>query len=536
MSDRNEPSMEMEGRGQSYDAPRALRITDILHAIRKRALLIAVCTAIGLALGVVLSMVSYLRGEMSKQYTITCSISVTSQNENGLFTSQGSNPNSVDIYLAEEMVDAVIYVMKSDRMLNQVIQRLNILGVSTKDIANNLKMQQYNETQIVEITLYWRSAQEGVEILNALMDVAPAVLIDTLKIGGVLVVNEPSAKYLIGGSINASMWVYMTALGGMMGVGIAILELLLRPTLLNTKDAEDYLNLEILGEIPNSDSYFRKKHNLLVQDDNDVSPEIIDNYQSLAHIVRRNLKRYNHPCVYITSAGQNEGKSTVVAYLSVFLSELGMKVLAVDFDTRNPRLGGLFLNRVDFNHSLNALYRGEISQEEAVTNLTGNLDLLPAVLERKPLPIDEGMLSLMEGFREQYDVILMDTSPVGRVANTMSLNELADVAIFVLKFDGTDMENIRESLTRLNKTQIPIMGCVINRVRKLASLGRFGESYGYGYGYSRAEEPERRPAAPRKRNQFVRPGRRAERAKAQEELPQEPQQDTQAKENKTIEE
>lgn len=482
MNERNDISMEQE-RGQSYDSPRTLRITDILHAVRKRILLILVCTAIGLVLGVVLSVVGYLRGEMSKQYTITCSMAVTSQNENGLFTSQGNNPNSNDIYLAEEMVDAVIYVMKSDRMLNQVIQHLNIIGISTKDIANNLKMQQYNETQIVEITLYWRSSQEGVEILNALMNVSPEVLIETLKIGNVSVVNEPTAKYLIGGSLNAAMWVYMTALGGMMGVGIAVLELLLRPTLLNTRDAEDYLNLEILGEIPNSDGYFRKKRNLLMQDDNDVNPEIIDNYQSLAHIVRRNLKEYQHPCVYITSAGQNEGKTTVVAYLAVFLSELGMKVLAVDFDTRNPRLGGLFLNRVDFNHSLNALYRGEISQEEAVTNLTGNLDLLPAVLERKPLPIDEGMLSLIEGFREQYDVILMDTSPVGRVANTMSLNELADVAMFVLRFDGTPMEEIRESLTRLNKTGIPIMGCVINRVKKLTSIGRLGDGYGYGYGY-----------------------------------------------------
>lgn len=504
MPERNDYSMEADTRVQSYyDTGKRLRISDILYAVRKRLILILICTAIGLALGVVLSIVSYMRGEMSKQYTITCSIAVTSQNENGLFTSQGATPGSNDIYLAEEMVDSVIYVMKSDRMLNRVIERLNILGIANKDIANNLRMQQHNETQIIEVTLYWRSSQEGVEILTAMMDVAPAVLIETLKIGNVLVVNEPTAKYLIGGSLNAAMWVYMTLLGAMIGIGIAVLELLLRPTLLNPKDVEDYLGLEILSEIPESSNFFKKKHNLVTQEAMDANPGIIDNYQSLAHIVRRNLKDNPHSCVYITSAGTNEGKTTVVACLSVFLAELGMKVLAVDFDTRNPRLGGEFLNRVDYNHSLNALYHGDISASGAVTNITGKLDLLPAVLERNPLPIDDGMLSLIEGLRESYDIILMDTSPVGQVANTMSLNELADIAVFVLRFDGSSMDNIRESLTRLNKTGIPIMGCVVNQVRKLTNLGDFNAGYGAGNDgvnrFSRSESDSRRSSSRKRR-------------------------------------
>ena len=91
-----------------------LRAVDILHAIRKHIVLIAVMSVAGLVFGIILSVTAYMRGEMSKQYAITTSIAVTSQTKDGLFTAQTNNPNSTDIYLAENMVDSVIYVLKSD--------------------------------------------------------------------------------------------------------------------------------------------------------------------------------------------------------------------------------------------------------------------------------------------------------------------------------------------------------------------------------------------------------------------------------------
>lgn len=322
-------------------ARRQLRISDLLHAMGKHKFMIILFTAAGLGFGIVLSVVSYMRGEMTKQYAIKTSIAVTSQNENGLFTAQSNNPNSTDIYLAEEMVDSVIYVLKSDRTLKKAVDHLNLMGITTKDISSNLVLTQYNETQIVEITLYWRSAQEGVEILSAINEVAPKILIDTLKIGSVSIINEPTAKYIMGGSINATMWVNMMILGLVLGIGISVLELLLSPTLLDTRDMERSFSVEVLGEIPERKSYFRRKRNLLLENEDDENnADLLDNYVSLGYILKARFQRMVHPCVYITSAAQNEGKTTVTAYLAVNLAEIGMKVLLVDFDTRNPKLGG----------------------------------------------------------------------------------------------------------------------------------------------------------------------------------------------------
>lgn len=325
---------ELQGRRQ-------LRMSDIAHAVRKHIVMIIIFTVAGLVLGSVLSVVSYMRGEMSKQYAIKTSIAVTSQNENGLFTAQTNNPNSTDIYLAEEMVDSVIYVLKSDKTLDSAVKRLDLLGITTRDIYNNLEMSQYKETQIIDITLYWRSAQEGVEILEAINGVAPEILTDTLKIGNVSVINAPTSRYLIGGSINAAMWGYMAVLGMFLGIGFAVLELLLRPTILNTYDMERTFSIEVLGEIPERREYFKKRRNLLLANEDDENyAEVLDNYVSLAHILKNHIQKMEiqHPCVYVTSAAQSEGKTTVTAHLAVQLAEIGLKVLAIDFDTRNPKL------------------------------------------------------------------------------------------------------------------------------------------------------------------------------------------------------
>ena len=488
---RDPSNAELGTRYSADEHLRRIRISDILFAVRKRITLIVIMTVIGLGIGILLGTVSYLRGEMSKQYLITTSIAVTSQNANGMFTSDGQNPTSTDIHLAEDMVEAVIYVIRSDRTLNAAVEKLNLLGVSAKDIYNNLRVNQYNSTQIIELNLYWRSAQEGVSILTAINQVVPKILVSTLKIGSVSVINEPRSKYIIGGSLNASVWVMMAMLGFALGVGLAVLEMLIRPTLLNTRDVEKQLGMELLGEIPERKAYFRKKRNLVLwAEDEESDPVILDNYAAIAHIIQWQLRQREHACLAVTSAAQSEGKTTIVAYLAVMLAGLGIRVLLLDLDTRNPRLGGQFLEKVDYEHTLNAVYRGTSDAQEAITHLTGMLDILPTMLEGKPLPIDEAMCTLIAGLKQQYDLVLVDTAPVGKVAETMSLGQVLDTILFVLRFDGASMNQIREALYRIHKSGKTVLGCIVNGTRNLQNIRKDGY-YGYGDRYQTGGQSKR---------------------------------------------
>lgn len=441
-----------------------IRARDLLHAMFKFRILIAVLTAGGLVTGLVVSAVSALSGEVSKKYAVSSSVAVIAVVSNENYSSNNAYPTRDDFYLAEDMVESAMYVLQSDTMLNKVLKALDLPGVSVKDIQNNLNMTRYEETQIIEIVLYWRDAEEGIAILNTLQDTSAEVLQETLTLGGVRVINGAGAKYLPGGSLNAALCILLALLGLLVGVGIAVLELIIRPTLLNTRDVEEKFGLELLGEIPTNDAYFRRKRSLLIRSDEDT--DIADSFASLAHIVNnRTSSRQGYRCIYVTSAARGEGRTMAVANLAIQLSDMEKRILMIDFDLNNPQLGRMFLDKIEYERSLNALYRGEINEMEAITKLSGYLDLLPAVVERGNVPLDSTMFALVRKLARNYDYVLIDASPVGLDASMLSLNEIATAALFLARYDMTPLQEIRETLEKMDKSGVRVLGCVVNGVR-----------------------------------------------------------------------
>lgn len=441
-----------------------IRIGDVLYGIIKHRILIIALTAAGLIIGVVLSGVSYLRGEMSKEYMITSSFSVNTQTNSGLFTSGYDFPNYNDINMAEDITEAVAYVMKSDKMLTKIIDSLGLLGITAKDIEENLKLTQYEETQIIEMSLYWRSSKEGISILSEMNRQAPEILLETLRIGNVSVINEPSSKYLVGGSLNMILWGYMAILGFGLGLGITMLELIMHPTLLNVQDIENVYGLDILCEIADDKAYFGRKRSVLL-DDEEYS-EVGECFSSAAHIIQNRLRKQTGPhIIYITSALRGEGKTSMIANLAIQLSDLEKRVLLIDFDMKNPNLGGFFLNNVEYEHSLNALYAGDISEKEATTVLTGYLDLIPTVFERSSIPLDSNLFSVIKQLAVGYDYVLIDTAPVGLTADPMSLSQIASDALFVARYDTASMQEIKDALERMEKSGVSVLGCMVNGVQ-----------------------------------------------------------------------
>ena len=449
-----------------------IRVSDLLFAIRKRWKLILLLTIGGLVLGVMMSGVSYLQGSMSRNFEVTGSVVVITQNTEGNFTTGNPYPMYDDYRYAESMTDTVVYMMGSDKVLETTIDRLQLIGITTRDISGNLTIARYNETPVIEMVLTWRSAEEGIEIMNGLISACREMMTDTMKRGTVSIINEPSTRYLVGGGLNVPLWGYMVVLGFAAGIGIAILELLMKPTLINLRDVETNYQLETIGIIPKNNSYFRKKKSLLVSEG--IASNVEQNYSAAAYILRNRLdSKVKHPCFYVTSATAGEGKTTVAANLAIQLSDMEKHVLLIDFNTQNPNLGSLFLEKVDYYHSLNALYAGEISEEDAVTTLTGYLDILPMMLENRSIPMDSAVINLVQKLTEKYDYVIIDAPPVGVVADTLSLNQIVSTVLFVIKYDGPTHQDIQDSLEKLNKSGIHVLGCVVNAALSLTDLNAY---------------------------------------------------------------
>jgi len=446
-----------------------LRVGDLLYAAFKRWKMILALGLMGFVCGFAFSGVSYLRGNYTS-YEINCSVAITSQSATGAFTNNSSYLSSNDFHLAEDMVDAATFVMKSNRVLRTAIDNAGLVSVTAKDVSQNLEINRYNETQVLQLTLNWNNEEAGVRLMNALLDASSEILPETLMVGSVAIIDEPEATYLMGGSGYASLWVIFTLLGLMAGMGMAVLELLMRPTLLNLKDVEDVLGLETLGSIPKNDDYFRKDTQLL-SEKHSADADAVQNFASAAYILsnRFGTKEKQHR-FYVTSAEDGEGKSTVAANLALQLSDMEKRTLLLDLNTRAPSLGGMFLQTVEYSRTLNALYKGESAEQDAVISLTGYLDLLPMVLERNAVPLDGTLFEFLEKIMEPYEYVVIDASSVGRSSDVLRLNKLANNVLFVVRYDATPLPAVQDAIEKLDKSGVRVLGCVVNETQSIGTI------------------------------------------------------------------
>ena len=319
--------------------------------------------------------------------------------------------------------------------------------------------------QAVEMSLNWTNDEEGIKLWHSLIDSANEILPSTLQMGRLVILDDCVATAVGVGGAGKSMPVLLMLLGLLAGIGFAVMEILIRPTLTNVKDVETTLGLETIGLIPRDDKHFSKRQSILIQDDIGSS-EVVQNYSAAAYILRNRLGTMEKPQIfYVTSATRKEGRTTVAANMAIQLSDMEHRTLLVDFDIKNPTLGALFMNSVDYEHSLNALYRGDINEKEAVTTLTGYLDILPMVLEHNAISMDGMIIELIKKISANYEYVILDAPPVGIESETLSLNQIATTVLFVVGYDNASIPEIQSALEKLDKSGIRVLGCMVNNVQ-----------------------------------------------------------------------
>lgn len=199
--------------------------------------------------------------------------------------------------------------------------------------------------------------------------------------------------------------------------------------------------------------------------------------------------------VLFTSSIQGEGKSFCAVHNAITLSNLNKKVLLIGVDLRNPQLHEYFNKSRSAVGLSNFLAKGDDWKEflQKENQFSKNLDVLFAG-ETPPNPsqliTNSNFEALIEEAKEIYDFIILDTAPVQIVSDTLNFSHLADVTVFVVKFDYTDKSNLVQVSNFIKKEQLKNVGIVINGVNMKTSYGYgYGGSYGYQYKEAKVKKP-----------------------------------------------
>lgn len=207
-----------------------------------------------------------------------------------------------------------------------------------------------------------------------------------------------------------------------------------------------------------------KKRNLITYS----NPESIISEQF--RTIRTNIHFLNEDeknnLLVVSSPGQSEGKSTIIANTAISIAQQKEKVLLIDGNLRNPSIHQLF--KVSNEVGLTDVLSDKIPFCEAITKCNiDNLDLLtsgPIPLDPAELLESEKMKELLLHIKPLYDLILVDSPPVLEVTDTKVLANLCDGVILVVQKAKTKLEAAQESKKVLEFAKAPLVGVIVNQV------------------------------------------------------------------------
>lgn len=196
----------------------------------------------------------------------------------------------------------------------------------------------------------------------------------------------------------------------------------------------------------------------------------------------------------ITSPGSGDGKSFLSSNLALCFADNGARTLLIDGDVRRGRLHALM--SVTRKPGLTDFLAGEATRDKIIhaTNYPF-LSMVACGTRRRNGPELLGspaMAQLMATLRSSYDVILVDSPPLGAGVDPFVLGALTGHMMLVLRTGVTDREYTEAKLDMLDRLPIRVLGAVLNDVRQGDAYGYYAY-YTYLPGYEAADEKDVEP-------------------------------------------
>jgi succinoglycan biosynthesis transport protein ExoP len=184
----------------------------------------------------------------------------------------------------------------------------------------------------------------------------------------------------------------------------------------------------------------------------------------------------------ITSSISGEGKTFCAINIATVFALSEKKTVIVGLDLRKPRLADEFQLKTSLG-VVNYLIKQNNLEEITSSTSIPNLDVIlsgPIPPNPSELILSDAMKELIEELKHKYDYIILDTPPVGLVADSLELVQYADVTLYIVRQNYTKKDMITLLNTRLKRGELNNVSIILNGYENKA---KYGSGYGYGYGY-----------------------------------------------------
>jgi capsular exopolysaccharide synthesis family protein len=404
-----------------------------------------------------------------------------------LFVSTVSGTTVAESYsanrLSQERVLSYAQLITGETLAQRTIDRLD-LDTDAPDLKEHIKARAKADTVLIEVSVVDTSPVRARDIANALSDEFVLMVreLETPAPGA-----KPDARVIVEQRATVPMKPVVPKkarnlaigilLGGMLGLGLALLRDQLDNTVKTQDSLEEITGTGAVGYIP-FDKNLGAEPAISFESDNSATAEAFRK-------LRTNLQflTVDHPprVLVVTSSSPSEGKSTTSINIALALAEAERTVVLVDGDLRRPRLAKYLdvLGSVGVSTVLSGgAALDEVLQQTKFPRLS--------VLTAGPTPPNPSELlgslaaeKMLSELRSRFDYVIIDSAPLLAVTDGAILAAKSDGALVVVKAGKTRQDQLKHAIGMLNDVGATLLGAVLTMMPTRGS-----GAYSYNYYYS----------------------------------------------------
>ena len=291
----------------------------------------------------------------------------------------------------------------------------------------------------------------------------------------------------------------------LIGIMLSLLLDRISNTINTASEIESRLGLPMLGYLQKMASFGKKSVSSELAFLTDSQSLFSESIRTIRTSVLMSALDSPKKVIVVTSSVPSEGKTTVCFNLACALAQVKKSVLLVDGDMRRPKIARL-VGREKGAPGLSNMVSGVAPISECIVeHEQGGFHVLTAgFVPPNPLELlsSAKFVDVLDKLKEAFDVVLIDSPPVGLVSDALVLTQVANEVIYVVKADSTPYQLARAGIKRLAMANAPMLGVVLNQLDLERAEKYYGEYSGYGrysgykgYAYGYGQSPKDKKAA-----------------------------------------
>lgn len=441
-----------------------IRLDEINFHSVAMALLKNLWVVLLLCLSASMCLSSYAKLVYEPKFTSSATFMVGARDSTNAYNSLTTTQSMASVF-AEVFQSNVL----RDKIQEQLGEETFVGAISTHTVP---------ETNLVIVSVTAKSPEQAFRSLNLIVENYSSISDYIFANAQLEVIKDPVIPTVpsnpLNTSKNRSVVLLITAI---ITVGVIIAITAMRDTVQTPRAARRKVDARLLRTIHHEQrnktmrSKFTRKNIAPLVTSPLISKQFIEDNMNLCSAVEYHMRKRGQKVILITSAGENEGKSTVTANLALSLAGKGKRVLLLDCDFRKPSLHKILEtplgNQPVFSDYLQQTqedpqpYLSYLKKHRITTGFSRSEHKSIAAM------INSGKLNAMiQGLRDKMDYIILDTPPMLAAADAEAIARLADTALLVVRGDFMQTAAINDCLDNLRKSAPDLTGIVLNNYHR----------------------------------------------------------------------